>query len=281
MSSKKRSFDKEILVVGNYCHDRLIHSVGQERRALGGSASYISAVLTALKVDYVVAAVVGDDFKYADQVTHAPRIAYGAKTTEFTADFTQGERILTLGAVAPPILPDDLHDSARVALACGVANELLPATLERLAATCEFVLADIQGLIRGTDVKKRVIHRQLMETPFQALLDRITMLKASEIEAESLDVTATRKQTCLVITRGNQGCTVLTANEEINIPAFPVKEIDPTGAGDCFMAGFAIGLMNGMSLSDCANLANWCGAQAVQQMGVPRLSLVDAPLLAQ
>ncbi len=269
----------DLLVVGNYCHDRLIHAPGQERFALGGSASYISAVLTAMRADFAVSAVVGEDFRYATELPHHARVAPGARTTEFTADFTRGERVLTLGAESPPILPEDIHVDARVSLVCGVAGEIRPDTLARVAERSEHVLADIQGLFRTTDIDRRIVHRRLETTPFWPLIDRLTMLKASEIEAESLDLAETRRRTCLVITRGERGCTVLTARDEIHVPAFPAKEVDPTGAGDCFMAGFALGLLRGGSLAESARLGNWCGARAVEQVGVPKLDLSAAPKL--
>jgi 1D-myo-inositol 3-kinase len=64
---------------------------------------------------------------------------------------------------------------------------------------------------------------------------------------------------------------VLTADQEWNVPAVPVVEVDPTGAGDCFLAGFALGMLRGLPRSRCAELANAFGAQAVTQVGVPRI----------
>lgn len=275
--SASSALKRDLLVVGNYCHDRLIQAPGQERFALGGSASYISAVLTAMRADFAVAAVVGEDFRYAAELPHAARVAPGTCTTEFTADFTRGERVLTLGAEAAPILPEDIRVDARVALVCGVASEIRPETLVRVAERSNHVLADIQGLFRATDADRRIVHRRLETTSFWPLTDRLTMLKASEIEAESLDIAETRRRTCLVITRGERGCTVLTAREEIEVPAFPAREVDPTGAGDCFMAGFALGLLRGGTLAEAARLGNWCGARAVEQVGVPKLDLAGAP----
>ncbi len=277
MSSQSQTL-LDVLVVGNYCHDVLIHGPGRETRALGGSSAYISSVLDAVGVDYSVVSVVGEDFRYGDQVRHAPRIVPGTRTTQFTADFTQGERVLSVGARAAPIRPEEISVEARVALACGVLDELLPETLVRLSECARQVVADAQGLLRITDARGRVMQRRLEETPCFALLDRIHVLKASEEEALSLDVAQVRRKTCLVITRGRGGCTVLTADLAFEVPALPVEEVDPTGAGDCFLAGFAVGLLRGLPLARCASLANWFGAQAVTQVGVPRLDLRLLPV---
>jgi len=64
----------------------------------------------------------------------------------------------------------------------------------------------------------------------------------------------------IVLKRGKQGCTVYTRSETIEIASFPVDEVDPTGAGDCFDAGFLCGLLEGRSLENCARIASAAGA---------------------
>ena len=70
---------------------------------------------------------------------------------------------------------------------------------------------------------------------------------------------------------------MLTADTRVDVPAYPVVEVDPTGAGDCFLAGFALGMLRGLPLERCAALANWFGAQAVGQVGVPKLDVSQLP----
>lgn len=65
----------------------------------------------------------------------------------------------------------------------------------------------------------------------------------------------------IVLKRGKSGCDIWQRNKEpIHVPAYPVKEVDPTGAGDCFDAGFLCGLLEGRSLEDCARIASAAGA---------------------
>lgn len=268
---------RDVLVVGNYCHDLLRLGPGRETQALGGSSAYISAVLDAVGVDYAVAAVAGEDFRYVDRVRYPPRIIPGTRTTQFTAELGAGERVLRVSARAEPLRPEDITVDARVALACGVMGELLPETLVRVSERARHVVADAQGLLRTLDGEGRVLNVPLSETPYAALLERIQVLKASEDEARAMDVEHVRKRTCLVITRGAEGCTVLTADARLVVPAVPAEEVDPTGAGDCFLAGFALGLLRELPLARCAELANWFGAQAVMQVGVPTLDMSALP----
>lgn len=71
----------------------------------------------------------------------------------------------------------------------------------------------------------------------------------------------------IVMSLGAQGCVVITSDEFEQIPGFSVQEIDPTGAGDCFDAGFLTRWLNGDSPVAAARWANACGALAVTAKG--------------
>lgn len=68
----------------------------------------------------------------------------------------------------------------------------------------------------------------------------------------------------IVVKRGRQGATVYpragSGLEAVYVPAYAVDEVDPTGAGDCFDAGFLCGLLEGLSLKGCAEVASAAGA---------------------
>jgi sugar/nucleoside kinase (ribokinase family) len=71
----------------------------------------------------------------------------------------------------------------------------------------------------------------------------------------------------IVVKRGAAGATVYARSAAatgpthgIDVGAYPVDEIDPTGAGDCFDAGFLCGLLEGLSLKGCAEVAAAAGA---------------------
>jgi sugar/nucleoside kinase (ribokinase family) len=68
------------------------------------------------------------------------------------------------------------------------------------------------------------------------------------------------KMETVVLKRGSRGATVYSGSGRIDVPAYPVKEIDPTGAGDCFDAGFVCGLLEGKSLQESAEMASAAGA---------------------
>jgi sugar/nucleoside kinase (ribokinase family) len=81
----------------------------------------------------------------------------------------------------------------------------------------------------------------------------------------------------VVLKQGAKGCRIFTADQELQIPAFTVEEVDPTGAGDSFCAGFTVALLEGMPLTEAGRFANAVGALAVTQKG----PMEGAPTRAQ
>ena len=51
-----------------------------------------------------------------------------------------------------------------------------------------------------------------------------------------------------------------TGDRRIDVPAFDVHEVDPTGAGDCFDAAFLCGLLDGEPPEEAARAAAAAGA---------------------
>ena len=71
-----------------------------------------------------------------------------------------------------------------------------------------------------------------------------------------------------VVTRSEQGCVIVTRDEVLTAPAFPVEEVvDTTGAGDLFAAGFLAGYTKGRDLISCAKLGALAAAEIIQHIG--------------
>lgn len=88
-----------------------------------------------------------------------------------------------------------------------------------------------------------------------------------DVESATAELFRQHPLKVIVLKRGSRGCTVFTPEGKEDIPAFEVKEVDPTGAGDCFDAGFLCGQLDGKSLEDSARLAAAVGALNAQAFG--------------
>jgi sugar/nucleoside kinase (ribokinase family) len=69
------------------------------------------------------------------------------------------------------------------------------------------------------------------------------------------------------ISNGSAGSVVIGRDELIEIPAFEVDAIDPTGAGDAFAAGIAFSILNQWHPSETGRFANAMGAMATRGLG--------------
>ena len=59
----------------------------------------------------------------------------------------------------------------------------------------------------------------------------------------------------------------MSAHETLEAPAFPVEVVDVSGAGDAFVAGFIVGLLEQWSLADTLRFASLIGASACTHLG--------------
>ena len=71
----------------------------------------------------------------------------------------------------------------------------------------------------------------------------------------------------IIATLGAQGALIVNKDGVKLIPSFKVNIVDTTAAGDAFIGGLAVGLLNGKSLEDAVQYACACGALAVTKFG--------------
>ncbi|XP_054799054.1 inositol 3-kinase-like isoform X1 [Prosopis cineraria] len=268
------------LVLGNYCHDVILRDGAVVGEAIGGAATFISAVLDSFSISHHLVAKVGPDFAYV--TNHPPIVIPSAETTVFHAHFTSNidasgnsDRVLKRVRACDAIRILDLPQSSLdFGMAVGVGGEILPETLERMVEICDEVFVDVQALIRKFDVVDGTVKPiALKESGFFHLLPRIGFLKASADEALFIDLEEMRKFCCVVVTHGKEGCRVYWKDGDMEISPFTANQVDPTGAGDSFLGGFVSGLIQGLAVSDAAILGNFFGSLTVSQLGPPKLDI--------
>lgn len=97
--------------------------------------------------------------------------------------------------------------------------------------------------------------------PELALLTEAASEEGAIAEALGLGVPA------VVVKRGGDGASYHDRDGALHMAAFPAKEIDPTGAGDCFGATFVTCRLQGRGVEDSLRYANASGARAVGVRG--------------
>jgi adenosine kinase len=72
----------------------------------------------------------------------------------------------------------------------------------------------------------------------------------------------------LVITRGEDGCSIHTASGSTHVPAVrPHRIVDPTGVGDAFRGGFMKGMASGEDYARCAQFGSVAATYALEHLG--------------
>jgi len=116
-------------------------------------------------------------------------------------------------------------------------------------------------LFNGAELRQLISEAHwvvLNDYEFQLLQERTGMngrAIAKEVEA-------------LIVTRGGEGSTVITAGEEIEITAVKAESImDPTGCGDAHRAGLIHGLLNDLDLITTCRIGSLMGAIKIAHQG--------------
>lgn len=71
----------------------------------------------------------------------------------------------------------------------------------------------------------------------------------------------------LIVTLGERGALLATSQEMVHVPARKVQVVDTTAAGDAFVAGFTMALLNGFPLVDAVRYAVCAGTLTVTKFG--------------
>lgn len=79
----------------------------------------------------------------------------------------------------------------------------------------------------------------------------------------------------VAITMGANGCLLASQEKIVHVPAFTVKPVDTTGAGDAFMGGLSYGLLQKWDLERVGAFANACAALCCTKVGARAMSRYD------
>ncbi len=94
----------------------------------------------------------------------------------------------------------------------------------------------------------------------------LTAAEREELEGLIDDLRGRRPDLVMIVKRGPRGVTVL-ADEQIDVPGFPVEVLNTVGAGDAFAAGLVHARLRGWEWFEAARFANACGAIVVTRHG--------------
>ena len=81
----------------------------------------------------------------------------------------------------------------------------------------------------------------------------------------------------VIVRCGKWGCCIVSnKSQPVWLPPYhqdSSKVIDPTGAGNCFLGGFAVSIARGVGIEEAALAGSVAASFAVEQLGMPKLSI--------
>jgi len=284
----------EFLTVGHITRD--MHD--DSSFSLGGTVTF--AALTAYHLGLVSSIVTCADRELIAVLPEMlPDITVHARpcaaTTTFVNIYTEtGFRTQYLRARADELVASDIPSAwleAPVVLLGPLAQELdadfaslFPRRPGRIVA------ATPQGWLRHWDNDGRV-----WPTPWQAAEqvlpaldvlilshdDLLPFANESRQDADAILARWSMQVPLLVATDGRHGATLFRQGDTQRFPAYPINEVDPTGAGDVFAAAFITHLHRHGNPEEAVNFANCVASFSVERPGIggiPTPEMISARL---
>jgi sugar/nucleoside kinase (ribokinase family) len=246
----------------------------------GGTVTYAGNTAAALGAKVAAVASVGPDVSLCETMPGIPvRVRPALVTTTFENVYRDGHRTQWLRGLALSLdlaLIPPAWREAPIAHLAPLVDDVDVDIIDGLSHVDLLGLTP-QGWLRAWDEHGRV-RRSSFRQP-EALLSRFDAVVLSEEDVEqdwNLIERWSRLSPLLVATQGSLGCTVFDRGRRWRIPAFPVEEVDATGAGDVFAAAFFIRFRESGDPIVAARFANCVASFAVEVLGPPRvISLTD------
>jgi len=216
-------------------------------------------------------------------VTYCPRVPDRATGVAFVTYFSDGNRrfLYHIAHAAAGQMPDADMEYLRQAQFLHICGSSLSVS-ERMRQSCyraANTVAEAGGrisfdpnlrpeLLGGEDALRRVCG-PVLELAYVVLPSgaEAELLAGVRGATEACRALLERGPRVVGLKRGAHGCTIFTREQKTEVAAYQVQAVDPTGAGDCFDAGFVVGLLEGLPLEHVGRLANACGALGATKNG--------------
>ena len=172
-----------------------------------------------------------------------------------------------------------------------VSAEISQLPLRTVVAILDFARANSIPTMLDVDIPPSDAATLLgTRAEFERALKLATILKPAKSAARELipgsvrdslklaeSIRARYGSRAVIITEGEKGCAIAARDAALRVPAFRVKQIDSTGAGDAFLGAMLAGLRWNLPWPAIGRLANAAGAVCVTRLGAfpPDLEVRD------
>jgi sugar/nucleoside kinase (ribokinase family) len=262
--------------------------------SLGGTVTF--AALTAYHLGLAAAIVSRADQQLIPELPrYLPNIELqiqpSPQSTTFANQYREGFRTQYLHARAESLEASDVPvqwRGAPIVLLGPLAQELSPDIVSLFPRRPGTILAATpQGWLRRWDADGRVWPTPWMEA--EHVLPQIDVLILSHDDllpfadgnrrdADAILHRWSMHVPLLVATDGRHGATLFRHGQTQRFPAYPIDEVDPTGAGDVFAAAFLTHLHKHGDPEQAIDFANCTASFSVERPGIAGIPTTDMVL---
>ena len=208
---------------------------------------------------------------------YATSVAFVAYSTDGNREFVFHLRHAAAGTIAPDSIRQEYFSNIKWLHISGSFLALSDASRAASRRAVEFTRKMGGKVSFDPNLRPELMDLNDSRRVFAYYLDRADLLLPTVEEARALTATTSDEEAAarllgdaerlVVFKRGSEGSTFFTPEKRLDCPGLKIKEVDPTGAGDCFNAACLVGLMNDWTLDRTARFANAAGALAVTRQG--------------
>jgi len=260
--------------------------------SIGGAESNVAIGLSRLGIPATWVSLLGED-ELAELVLHRVRAeGVDASVVRRVPDRPTGlylreevagalrvyyyRRGSAASTLAPGAFDPSILDGAAFLHLTGITGALSPESAEFL--TWAAATARAAGVRVSYDVnyRSRLWEPAAARAVTEALLPQVDVLLVGDEEAQALwgwDEAACLERFAdagpreVVVKLGARGCAAVVDGERHTSPGFPVRQVDPIGAGDAFAAGYLAATLWRRPPQERLRTANAMGAFSVQNLG--------------
>lgn len=180
---------------------------------------------------------------------------------EVDENLIRGSRILHVGSLSMTDQPaaDATRRALRIASAAGVTISFDPNYRHRLWSSQEAAVTAMREILPCAKLVKLSLEEAKL------------LFGINDPHLENTNYLTGETQ-CLVITMGDLGVVVHTADGSVHVPAYPADPVDTTGAGDIFWGAFLYAYLedagDDLSLKTCVEYTRFANAAAALSVGM-------------